>query len=143
MEQSILKSTKKLLNVGVDDTSFDLDIITHINSAFSHLHQLGIGPVGGFVIEDATPLWADFLPDADPESPILNAVKSNVYLRARSYFDPPQTPHLMKALEDQLLESDVRLNMMREETEWVDPDPPDFSEGTVFGDPIILDGGDS
>jgi hypothetical protein len=66
MEQSILKSTKKILNLSVDDTSFDLDILTHINSAFSHLHQLGIGPEAGFVVEDADKEWSDFLDEETP-----------------------------------------------------------------------------
>lgn len=122
MEQSILKSTKKMLNIGVDDSSFDPDIITNINTAFSHLHQLGIGPSTGFVIEDDTPTWEDFLPGAS--LPILSSVKTNVHLRVRSIFDPPTMPHVMTAFQQQLEESDVRLSMMREATDWVDPDPP-------------------
>jgi hypothetical protein len=82
MEQSILKSTKKILNIGVDDESFDLDILTYINTAFSHLHQLGIGPDEGFVIEDAEATWEDFL-GPEPALPILSAVKTNVHLRVR------------------------------------------------------------
>jgi hypothetical protein len=54
LSTSILTSTKKILGVSADDTVFDLDIITHINSAFSTLCQLGIGPATGFMIEDAT-----------------------------------------------------------------------------------------
>jgi hypothetical protein len=131
MEQSILKSTKKILNLSVDDTSFDLDILTHINSAFSHLHQLGIGPEAGFVVEDADKEWADFL---DEETPlyIVSLVKTNVHLRVRSIFDPPQLPHVLTAMQQQLLESDTRLLIMREETEWADPDP---------ADPLVVDGG--
>src|SRR3954451_11650245 len=127
MEQSILKSTKKLLGVGDDDTSFDLDIITHINSAFSHLQQLGIGPTSGFVIEDDTAEWADFLPEPDPVPenylPILSAVKTNVGLHVRLDFDPPQIWHILNAMTAQALESDTRLLMLREQTEWVNPNP--------------------
>lgn len=131
MEESILKSTKKILNIGVDDTSFDLDILTHINSAFSHLRQLGIGPETGFVIEDADAEWVDFLHEETP-LPILSAVKTNVHLRVRAIFDPPQLPHLMTAMNEQLRESDTRLLIMREATEWADPDP----------ELAIVDGGD-
>jgi hypothetical protein len=132
MEQSILTSTKKILNIGVDDESFDLDILTYINTAFSHLHQLGIGPDEGFVIEDAEATWEDFL---GPEAalPILSAVKTNVHLRVRAIFDPPQLPHVMSAMQAQLLESDTRLLIMREETAWVNPQPPDV---------LVVDGGD-
>mgnify|MGYP003575129408 CR=1 FL=1 len=132
LEQSILTSTKKILGIVEEDTSFDQDIITHINTAFSHLHQLGIGPQAGFVIDDAEPEWTDYL-SVDPKSPILNAVKTNVYLRVRFIFDPPQLPHVLNAMQEQLLESDTRLLIMREETEWVDPDPPDV---------LVVDGGD-
>jgi hypothetical protein len=132
MEQSILKSTKKILNIGEDDVSFDLDILTHINSAFSHLHQLGIGPIDGFVIEDETAVWNEFFGTEVP-LPILSAVKTNVHLRVRSIFDPPQLPHVMTAMQAQLLESDTRLLIMRESTEWVDPDPADL---------LVVDGGD-
>ena len=52
MEDSILKSTKKILGISPDDDSFDLDVITHINSAFSVLTDLGIGPDTGFAIAD-------------------------------------------------------------------------------------------
>lgn len=122
MEQSILDSTKKMLNVDPADTSFDLDILTNINTAFSHLSQLGIGPEGGFEITDNTTTWADFLPDTRTE--IISAVKTNVHLRVRLVFDPPTIAPVLTALQEQLKESDVRLSMMRESTDWVDPTPP-------------------
>lgn len=127
MEQSILKSTKKILNVG-DDPSFDLDIITHINTAFSHLNQLGIGPDEGFAIEDESEEWVGFL---DAPIAIVSAVKTNVYLRVRGLFDPPELPHVLTAMQQQLQESDVRLSIMRENEEWFLPDPdlPDVISG--------------
>lgn len=122
LEDSILKSTKKKLNIGTDDPSFDIDIIDHINAAFSHLQQLGVGPEAGFQIEDDQATWSQFVADAPLY--IINAVKTNIYLRVRSVFDPPTMPHVMTALMEQLTESDVRLSMMREATGWVNPDPP-------------------
>jgi hypothetical protein len=132
MEESILRSTKKILNIPMDDDSFDHDIITHINSAFSHLHQLGIGPDIGFDIDDDTAVWLDFLNEEVPLY-IRSAVKTNVHLRVRVIFDPPTLPHVAMAMKDQLLESDTRLNIMREETDWADPDPPLD---------MVVDGGD-
>lgn len=119
MEQSILKSTKKILNVDPDDDSFDLDILTHINTALSHLQQIGIGPPDGFVIDSDEATWDDFLSGAS--NSILSAAKTNVYLRVRSVFDPPTLSHVLTAMQQQLTESDMRLSMMREGTEWVDP----------------------
>jgi type II secretory pathway component HofQ len=95
---SILTSTKKILGIEETDTSFDLDILTHINSVFSTLNQLGIGPEQGFAIEDATPTWDAFL-GTDPR---LNQVKSYVYLRLRLIFDPPTSSYAITAMEKQV-----------------------------------------
>ena len=135
MEQSILTSTKKILGIAEDYTVFDLDIITHINTAFTTLAQLGVGPPEAFMIEDATALWTDFDPVDDHIN--YNAVKSYVFLRVRLLFDPPTTSYLISAFDKQLQELEWRLNTYREETEWVDPDPhpvyiEDIHEGTVL-----------
>ena len=49
---SILDSIKKLLGIQPEYTSFDDDIIMHINSVFVILNQLNIGPPEGFFIVD-------------------------------------------------------------------------------------------
>jgi hypothetical protein len=120
MEPSILKSTKKILGIGPDDTSFDLDIITHINSEFSTLTDLGVGPDEGFVIEDETAEWESYIPDDRVQ---LSKVKTCIYLRTRLLFDPPTTGFLLDAAKEQLREAEWRLNTNREATEWVDPEP--------------------
>jgi hypothetical protein len=120
MEQSILTSTKKILGIAEDYTVFDLDIITHINTAFSTLTQLGVGPANGFMIESSEELWTDFIADNDLQ---YNAVKSYVFLRVRHLFDPPTTSYLITASEKQMQELEWRLNVHREETGWEDPDP--------------------
>jgi hypothetical protein len=120
MEQSILTSTKKILGIAADYTAFDLDIITHINAAFSTLTQLGVGPADGFMIEGADEEWYDYIED-DVQ---LNTVKSYVFLKTRQLFDPPTTSYLITAMEKQIQEFEWRLNTNRESTEWVDPDPP-------------------
>lgn len=120
METSILTSTKKILGIAEDYTVFDLDIITHINTAFSTLTQLGVGPAEGFMIEDDTAVWEDFYAD-DLQ---YNAVKTYVYLKVRQLFDPPTTSYQIAAYDRQIEQLEWRLNVHREETEWVDPDPP-------------------
>lgn len=119
MEQSILISTKKILGITADYTIFDLDIITHINSAFSTLTQLGVGPAEGFMISGEGEEWTDFIADDFQ----YNSVKSYVFLKTRQLFDPPQTSYLISAVERQIQELEWRLNSHREETGWVDPDP--------------------
>lgn len=121
METSILKSTKKVLGIDAAVTSWDLDILTLINSAFSDLTQLGVGPTAGFMIEDDSVEWADYIPDDDV---LLNSVKNYIWLRAREVFDPPTTSYAIQAMKDQIARLEWRMNVKRESTEWVDPDPP-------------------
>lgn len=132
MEQSILTSTKKILGIAEDYTVFDLDIITHINTAFSTLTQLGVGPSPGFMIESDDEEWEDFIGD-DLQ---LNAVKSYVFLRVRQLFDPPTTSYLIAAQERQIEQLEWRLNTHREATGWTDPDPVNPLSEDIFGDTV-------
>lgn len=133
MSASILDGTKKALGVHADYDVFDPDIIMHINTVFSTLHQLGIGPIEGFFIEDAAPTWTDFLGGTDAR---LNSVKSYMYLKVRMLFDPPTTSYLINAMKEQAEEIEWRLNVVREGDVWV---PPILLEPN----PLILDGGDA
>jgi len=133
MEESILKSVKKVLGIDADFTAFDLDILIHINTAFAVLNQLGIGPEAGFMIEDDSAVWADFY-GTDPR---YNAIRTYVYLKVRIMFDPPQTAYLVEALNAQIREYEWRINAYREETQWVDPN----LEEPVLEDGMVLDGG--
>ena len=126
MSDSILVTTKKILGLDVSYTAFDIDIILHINSVFGTLNQLGIGPENGFIIEDNTSMWSDFL-ESDLK---LNAVKTYTYLKVRLLFDPPATSFHITAMENQIRELEWRLNVYRENRDWVEP----VSES-------ILDGG--
>lgn len=128
MTDSILDSTKKTLNLASDYTAFDQDIILHINSVFSTLNQLGIGPSVGFMIADKTPVWADFL-EGDLR---LNNIKSYMYLRVRLLFDPPTLGYVIDAMKDQIKELEWRINVQRESIAWVDPSPDNE---------VVLDGG--
>lgn len=123
MPDSILNGTKKILGIDESYLVFDPDIILHINSVFSTLNQLGIGPDAGFAIEDATPVWSEFI----ATDKCLNSVKTYVYLKVRILFDPPTTSFLLDAFNKQIQELEWRLNAYREGTAWVDPNPVDTS----------------
>jgi hypothetical protein len=110
MFESILLNVKKILGIAPDYTEFDVDIMTHINSVFSTLTELGIGPVEGFAIKDATDMWADFLED----DLRLNNTKSYMYLRVRLLFDPPMHGYLVTAMQEQIRELEWRINVIRE-----------------------------
>lgn len=129
MIESILNSTKKTLLIEPEYEAFDDIIITHINSVFSDLEQLGIGPAGGFMIQDASAVWDDFL-EGDPR---YNAVKTYVYLRVRLLFDPPATSFAINSMEKQAERMEWRLNVTREHTAWVNPNPPPLIEDIIDG----------
>lgn len=133
MENSILKSIKKVLNIDPSLTVFDTDILMHINSTFFKLTQLGIGPANGFRIEDDTPTWDQFYGDDIR----YDAVKTYMYLSVRILFDPPAVGSHVEALKEQLTEYQWRLSTMREELDWVNPNP-----GPILDD-MILDGGEA
>jgi hypothetical protein len=126
---SILTNVKKLVGLSAEDTSFDPDIMIHINAILAVLTQLGIGPEDGFTIEDAEPTWRDFLAD----DKLLNMVKTYVYLRVRLLFDPPSTSFVIESLNKQIEELEVRMSIVREGESWVDPNPPTVVAETVWG----------
>ena len=114
MEESILKSVKKILGLGNTYTVFDMDIVMHINMAFSILNQLGVGPDAGFSIEDETALWSDYVLLSGQE-PSLHLVKTYVFLKSRMLFDPPTTSFAIEAMNRQIEQYEWRLNVAREE----------------------------
>lgn len=117
VQDSILNSTKKILGLAENYDAFDLDVITHINTCFFTLNQLGLGPREGFMIEDDSTDWDEFTGGVLN----LNAIKTYVYLRVRLLFDPPGTPHHLSAIKDQVSELEYRLKMDREVTAWQEP----------------------
>ena len=113
---SILNSVKTAIGLEPDYTEFDDDIIMHINSTFSILSRLGIGPKEGFRIVDATTNWSSFYTD-----PRLDGVKTYVTMRVRSIFDPPTTSFAINANVEVMKELEFTLQMGQEE---IDADQP-------------------
>lgn len=108
MDDSILTSIKKLLGITEEYTQFDTDIIMHINSVFSTLTQLGVGPAAGFMIEDDGAIWSEYLTPSDPR---LNFVKTYIYLKVRLVFDPPQSSAVIDAINRNISELEWRINV--------------------------------
>lgn len=129
MSASILTSTKKTLGIAEDYTAFDDDIIMHINTVFSTLNQLGVGPAEGFEIADKTILWAAFL-GTDLR---LNNIKSYMYMRVRLMFDPPSTSYLITSMQNQVEQLEWRINTERESHAWVDPNPVVIADNIYDG----------
>ena len=79
----------------------------HINSVFLNLTQLGVGPSEGFLIEDDTATWDDFIGDSNQ----LQAVKSYVYLKVKLLFDPPLSSSVTESMNRMISELEWRLNV--------------------------------
>lgn len=118
MDESILASIKKLLGIADEYEHFDMDIIIHVNSTFSILNQLGVGPIEGFSISDKTAKWSDFIQDAKK----FELVKSYVYLKVRTLFDPPTSSSVLEAMNRSISEFEWRLNVA------VDPGDEEVSQ---------------
>lgn len=109
--ESILTSIKKLLGIAEEYTHFDNDIIMHINSVFTTLTQLGVGPSEGFFIEDDSTYWTDFMEDMTK----VQAVKTYIYLKVKLVFDPGSVgSSTLAAYERQISELEWRLNIIAE-----------------------------
>ena len=108
--ESILNSIKKLLGIESTEKHFDDDIIMHINSIFSVLTQLGVGPEKGFYIEDDFTTWSDFISDELK----LQMVKTYMHLRVKLLFDPPLSSAVITAMNETINELEWRLNSAAE-----------------------------
>lgn len=106
--ESILVSIKKLLGIDEAYDNFDADLIMHINSVFSILTQLGVGPSEGFFIQDANETWTDFVPD-DAK---LKLIKSYTYVKVKLLFDPPLSSAVMESMNRIASELEWRIQVI-------------------------------
>ena len=115
LDNSILNDIKKLLgiatNLGDEYTYFDQDLLIHINSCFSQLKQLGVGPTTAFSIADNSATWGDFFSDKQ----VVEMVRSWMYLKM--IFDPPTSSIASEAYKAQISEFEWRMNV-DVETSW-------------------------
>ena len=104
---SILTSIKKVLGIYEEDTSFDIDIIMHINTTIMVLRQMGIGPSEGFSVTNSYDTWSDYLSDIS----LLESVKTYIALKVRLIFDPPASSAIIEAMNRTISELEWRLNV--------------------------------
>jgi hypothetical protein len=82
--------------------------------------------LGQIQVTDDSAEWEDIVSDED----LLGLIRAIVYLRTRMLFDPPTTSYTQQAMTHQIEELEWRLNVGREDTDWIDPNSP----------PIVLGG---
>lgn len=104
---SILTSVKKDLGIAEEYTHFDPDVIMGINTAFSILTQLGVGPVSGFSISDSSAVWSDFVSDMSK----LELVKTYVSKKTKMLFDPPLSSAVIESMNRVISELEWRINV--------------------------------
>ena len=107
MNDSILDSVKEALGIIPEYTHFDSALVMHINTVFSILNQLKVGPDEGFEINDNSKTWSDFIQNEKK----LNMVKTFMFQKVKLIFDPPQHSALVEAINKQLNEIEFRLNL--------------------------------
>lgn len=112
-DASILDVTKVQCGIDPEDTSYDLEIIIHINTIFFVLKMLGIGPDNGFSIIDKNAKWSDFIGESE-----IHAVRTYMGLKVRMLFDPPTTGPATQAMERQATHLEWLLNINAEEVKW-------------------------
>ena len=110
VKESILESTKAAMGIVPEYDAFNDQLIMLLNSAFSTLSQIGIGPDDGFFIEDSSTTWDEYLEGKR----ILNFVIQYVHIYVRLGFDPPQNSFAVQSMKQQLDELTWRINVQAE-----------------------------
>lgn len=117
VNDSVLLSVKKKLGLAPDYGAFDTEIISFINTGFSLLHQMGVGPHKVFTIDDASATWGEFTKDKT-----LSMAQTWMYLKVRLLFDPPSVATMFQAMNDQIDEYEWRLYVAADEARGGDDD---------------------
>lgn len=109
-ELTILEVTKAALGIPSEEVAFDIELLMHINAAFSDLTQLGLGPPTGFrVTKDS--LYSEYLGLNED----IDSVKTYVFMRVKMIFDPPDSYVVSGSFKEQIDKFEWRLNVAREE----------------------------
>ena len=107
MSESILTLVKEKIGLFEEDDSFDNQLIANINSVFSILYQLGVGPKPAFRITGSENTWDEFTTD-----PNLEFVKDYVWMKVKLMFDTSgMSGAAMDSLKGLIQEFEWRLNV--------------------------------
>lgn len=103
---SILNYVKKHIGIAEEDTSFDTDLIGDINTSLTFLYRMGVPASPGFVIEDDTAVWSDYLPNIDE----CSFIKTYVWIKAKLVFDPPASATILESYKETLKEIEFTID---------------------------------
>ena len=109
MEGPILSSVKELLGISYEDESFDFEILMHINSTLAILFQMGVEEAGDTPVIDITTTWRELFGDRTD----LEMVKTYIYFKVKSMFDPPTNSAGLESLNRVMKEFEWRINNLQ------------------------------
>ena len=113
MNETVLSTVKQVLGLTPEQTEFDAELITHINSALFDLNFIGVGEWRvDFGIASPATTWGDVLAKDIPA-----AAKQYVALKVKKAFDPPTSTMVNESLNNliQTLEWRLEATVDREE----------------------------
>lgn len=86
--KSILETVRVALGLLADDTTFDHELVMHVNGAIATLVQNGV--VLEAVVIDDTMIWDNLKDTSKPDSQYMfEQVKLFVFVKTKILFDPP------------------------------------------------------
>mgnify|MGYP003563861652 FL=1 len=109
MEGPILSSVKELLGISYEDESFDFEILMHINATLAILFQMGVDEAGDTPVIDITTTWRELFGDRTD----LEMVKTYIYFKVKSMFDPPTNSAGLESLNRVMKEFEWRINNLQ------------------------------
>lgn len=119
---SILNSVKKMIGLLPEQKDFDMDLIFHINSAFSVLNQLGVGPSKTFLITGEEETFSDF----EEDSRKYPELAMYLFYKVKIGFDPSSVGSTtLSTIKEEIAELEWRMMVKSEvsgvmEEEYVD-----------------------
>lgn len=105
MLDSVLLSTKQMLGISPEDTSFDVNVIMNINTALTILMELGLTEVEDQLVTDDKMTWDDLLGGRTD----IEYVKTYVYQKVKMIFDPPTSTAAIDAMQRSINELEWRI----------------------------------
>ena len=109
MEGPILSSIKELLGISYEDESFDFEILMHINATLAILFQIGVEEAADTPVIDITTTWRELFGDRTD----LEMVKTYIYFKVKSMFDPPTNSAGLESLNRVMKEFEWRINNLQ------------------------------
>lgn len=105
MLNSVLLSTKQMLGISPEDTSFDVNVLVNINTALTILMELGLTEVEDQLVTDDKMTWDDLLGGRTD----IEYVKTYVYQKVKMIFDPPTSTAAIDAMQRSINELEWRI----------------------------------